>query len=136
LQEYPSFAEAQRDLDDYITFYNNERPHSALNDQSPVEFRVNLSLPCRLIVWTYGVHYNRYRETVHPELLHPKKKFGEAFYNGLLVCGIFSESVGYVESIYGCDAALTSIRSLMVPFSIYLVLFMHSCWLTVDQESR
>lgn len=45
LHEYESFLEAKEDLDRYISFYNNERPHSALNYQSPIEFRKSLTSP-------------------------------------------------------------------------------------------
>ncbi|MDR6227144.1 putative transposase [Desmospora profundinema] len=43
LQEYDSFAQAQQDLDDFIAFYNHERPHSALRYRSPVGFRQSLT---------------------------------------------------------------------------------------------
>ncbi|MFC7358630.1 MULTISPECIES: integrase core domain-containing protein [Bacteria] len=35
LQEYGSFLEAKQDIDHYIAFYNDERPHSALGYLSP-----------------------------------------------------------------------------------------------------
>ncbi|UFJ40085.1 IS3 family transposase [Brevibacillus humidisoli] len=39
VQEYLSFSEAKQDIEEYIRFYNEERPHSALRYQSPTEFR-------------------------------------------------------------------------------------------------
>lgn len=39
LQEYSSFLEAKKDLEHFIHFYNEERPHSALQYMSPKEFR-------------------------------------------------------------------------------------------------
>lgn len=43
LQEYTSFAEAQQDINQYIAFYNTERPHSVLNYLSPKEFRESIT---------------------------------------------------------------------------------------------
>ncbi|WP_245891285.1 integrase core domain-containing protein [Desmospora activa] len=43
LQEYDSFAQAKQDLNDFIAFYNHDRPHSALRYRSPVEFRQSLT---------------------------------------------------------------------------------------------
>lgn len=39
LQEYSSFLEAKKDLEHFIDFYNEKRPHSALQYMSPKEFR-------------------------------------------------------------------------------------------------
>ncbi|WP_370541908.1 IS3 family transposase [Alicyclobacillus tolerans] len=39
MQEYNSFAEAKAAIESYIHFYNTERPHSALDYRSPLEFR-------------------------------------------------------------------------------------------------
>ncbi|MBA4603319.1 integrase core domain-containing protein [Thermoactinomyces mirandus] len=39
LQEYKSFQETKQDIDHYIAFYNDERPHSAPGYLSPQEFR-------------------------------------------------------------------------------------------------
>ena len=36
--EFESFEEAKNEVDRFITFYNNEYPHSALGYLSPVDF--------------------------------------------------------------------------------------------------
>ncbi len=38
LHAYDSVSEAQRGLEKYFTFYNQQRPHTALDDQTPDEF--------------------------------------------------------------------------------------------------
>ncbi|WP_093231815.1 IS3 family transposase [Thermoflavimicrobium dichotomicum] len=43
LQEYSSFFEAKNNIDQYIKFYNDERPHSALGYLSPKEFRQSIT---------------------------------------------------------------------------------------------
>lgn len=43
VQEYSSFAEAKKDIDQYIEFYNTERPHSVLGYLSPREFRESVT---------------------------------------------------------------------------------------------
>ncbi len=32
---YDTFDQAYQELEDYFTFYNNQRPHQALNNQTP-----------------------------------------------------------------------------------------------------
>ena len=39
LREYISFTDAKEDIEEFIQFYNEERPHSKLNYLSPAEFR-------------------------------------------------------------------------------------------------
>jgi transposase InsO family protein len=39
LHTYSTFEELQKDIDDYIRFYNNERLQEKLNGLSPMEFR-------------------------------------------------------------------------------------------------
>jgi putative transposase len=39
LNSYSTFEELQKDIDDYIRFYNNERLQAKLNGLSPMEFR-------------------------------------------------------------------------------------------------
>jgi putative transposase len=43
LQEYTSFQETKRDIQRYVFFYNEERPHSTLKYLSPKEFRQTLT---------------------------------------------------------------------------------------------
>ena len=38
LHAYDSVSEAKRGLEKYFTFYNQQRPHTALDDQTPDEF--------------------------------------------------------------------------------------------------
>lgn len=44
LKEYQNFFEVQADIEQFIKFYNEERPHSALGYQSPAEFRQNAAV--------------------------------------------------------------------------------------------
>ncbi|SEN83184.1 putative transposase [Lihuaxuella thermophila] len=43
LNEYSTFTEAKQEIERYVSFYNNDRPHSALNYRSPREFRQMLT---------------------------------------------------------------------------------------------
>ncbi|CAM2904848.1 IS3 family transposase [Paenibacillus sediminis] len=40
LHTYSTFEELKKDIDDYISFYNNERLQAKLNGLSPMEFRI------------------------------------------------------------------------------------------------
>jgi len=55
-REYEDFAHAQVDFDEYRTFYNYERPHHALNLDTPSErYRDSeRKLPLKVAEWEYG----------------------------------------------------------------------------------
>lgn len=44
MTEYKNYSEALKDIRDYISYYNFDRKHSALDYQTPVQFEQNFNL--------------------------------------------------------------------------------------------
>ena len=44
LNMFRSIEEAKKVIENYINFYNNERPHSSLNYRTPIEFKRRLAI--------------------------------------------------------------------------------------------